>query len=210
MEKAWDWPVPFISFTSVCIYVVHYCLLFTVSVFWHMPWSSEKCVCIRINACGLCLCPLASLFKTWQWAGNLYFDSVWSRSVLYTFQYCEHYLFPECISSKASLILSKGSVWVTNSSTLIFLDMYSVTSFGTLSTLFQPERRKTCLVFSLFHPSQKIKTTSVTQALVRSIWKGTETSAMFVPPMVVWQKHTLSKGTSVDEVSFTSCSSVQH
>lgn len=164
--------------------------------FWHMPGSSEKCVYIRINACGLCH-PLASLFKTWQWAGNLYFDSVWSRSALCTFHYCEHYLFPECISSKASLILSKGSVWVTNSSTLIFLDMYSVTSFGTLSTLFQPERRITCLVFSLFHPSQKIKNTALTQALAWSIWKGTETSDMFVPPTELWQKHTLSKHAQV-------------
>lgn len=121
------------------------------------------------------------------------------KYLVYTFQYREHYLFPECISSKVSLILSKGRVWVTNSSTLIFLDMYSVTSFGTLSTLFQPERRKNMPYFSLFHPSQKIKNTALTQALVWSIWKGTETSDMFVPPMVVWQKHTLSKRTGVDK-----------
>lgn len=162
-----------------------------------MHGSSEECAYIRINACGLCH-PLASLFKTRQWAGNPYFDSVWSRSVLCTFQYCEHYLFPECISSKASLILSKGSVWVTNSSTLIFLDMYSVTSFGTLSTLFQPERRKTCLVFSLFYPSQKIKNTALTQALVWLIRKGTEKRIVtFVPPTVAWQKHMLSKHTQM-------------
>lgn len=51
------------------------------------------------------------------------------------------YLFPACISSKASLICSKGRVWVTNSSTFIFLDMYSATNFGILSTLFQPDMK---------------------------------------------------------------------
>lgn len=72
MVKAWDWPVPFTSFTSVfLLYTAFYC----VSVFRHTPGSSERCVYIRINACGKCH-PLASLFKTWQWAGNLYFDSV--------------------------------------------------------------------------------------------------------------------------------------
>lgn len=33
--------------------------------------------------------------------------------------------------------------------------------------------------------------------LVWSIWKGAEMSDMFVPPMEVWQKHTLSKHTQV-------------
>jgi hypothetical protein len=47
-------------------------------------------------------------------------------------------LFPECIKSKASLIFSKGMLWVTNSSSIIFLFKYSSTSFGTLSLLFHP------------------------------------------------------------------------
>lgn len=49
-------------------------------------------------------------------------------------------LFPECIRSKALLIWSKDRLPVTNSSTFIFLDIYSDTSFGTLSTLFHPKR----------------------------------------------------------------------
>ena len=47
---------------------------------------------------------------------------------------------PECSSSKPSLILSKGILWVINSSKINFLSMYSWTSFGTLSFDFQPPK----------------------------------------------------------------------
>lgn len=66
--------------------------------------------------------------------------------------------------------------------------------FGyTVHTLPAWKKERKRLVFSLLHPSQKIKNTALTQPLVWSMWKGTETSDMFVPPMEVWQKHTLSK-----------------
>ena len=48
------------------------------------------------------------------------------------------HLFPACMRSNASLILSSGIVCVTNSSTFSFPAMYSSTNFGTLSQLFQP------------------------------------------------------------------------
>uniref|UniRef100_A0A6B0TYL8 Uncharacterized protein n=1 Tax=Ixodes ricinus TaxID=34613 RepID=A0A6B0TYL8_IXORI len=47
---------------------------------------------------------------------------------------------PDCMRVKASLILSMGSLWVMNSSSLIVPFRYSSTSWGTWSTLFQPPK----------------------------------------------------------------------
>ena len=56
------------------------------------------------------------------------------------------HLLPSCIKSKDSFIFSRGMLWVTNSSTFISPRMYSSTSLGTLSTLFQPGTQHTCII----------------------------------------------------------------
>ena len=51
-------------------------------------------------------------------------------------------LFPECMRSKASFILSSGIVWVINSSSFSLPAMYSSESLGILSRALYPNNQK--------------------------------------------------------------------